>query len=74
MDYLTYKPKNMREILVEYNYKYIPDKRLYPETCDYEFSKLLKADVESLPFTVFNDYREVSDFYGCIQCKKIFTM
>lgn len=30
MDYLTNKPINMREILVEDNYKYIPDKRLYP--------------------------------------------
>lgn len=65
MDYLTHKPINMREILVEDNYKYIPDKRLYPETCDYEFLKLLKANGEYLPFTFFNEDREVSDFYGC---------
>ena len=64
MDYITHKPINMREILVDSNYKYIPDKRLYPETCDYEFSKLLKENGEALPFTCFNEDREVSDFYG----------
>ena len=60
----TVKPKNMREIIVKSNMDYIPDKRLYPETCDFEFCKLLKEKDIHLPFTNFNNDREVSDFYG----------
>jgi len=58
------KPKNMREININDNFYYIPDKRLYPEACDFEFSKLLKEKDYSLPFTFFNEEREISDFYG----------
>ena len=36
------KLKNMREIIVKSNIDYIPDKRLYPEACDFEFCKLLE--------------------------------
>lgn len=60
------QPKNIREILVSSNYEYIPDKRLYPETCDYEFCKLLKERNISLPFTAYNEDRDVQDFYGFV--------
>ncbi len=61
------KPKNMIEVEVISNHDYIPDKRLYPERCDYEFCKLLKGNnVHSLPFTTFDTDRHIdkSDFYG----------
>ena len=58
------KPKNIKEISVKSNYDYIPDKRLYPETCDYQFCKLLKNYDINLPFTGFNEERPVQDFYG----------
>ena len=58
------KPKNMREIIVESNIDYIPDKRLYPEACDFEFCKLLKEKDFHLPFTNFNNDRETNIFYG----------
>ena len=58
------KPKNIKEISVKSNYDYIPDKRLYPETCDYQFCKLLKKCDINLPFTGFNEERLVQDFYG----------
>lgn len=58
------KLKNMREIIVKSNIDYIPDKRLYPEACDFEFCKLLEEKKLHLPFTNFNNNRKVSDFYG----------
>lgn len=58
------KPKNMRELFIKTNYDYIPDKRLYPEACDFSFCKLLKEKDISLPFTVFDVDRPVQDFYG----------
>jgi len=33
----------------------VPDKRLYPERCDYEFCMLLKQRGLYLPFTVWDD-------------------
>lgn len=36
----------------------------YPETCDYEFCKLLKERGISLPFTGFNEKRTLRDYYG----------
>lgn len=36
------------------NREYVPDKRLYPESCDYEFSKLLLQAGVNLPFTTFD--------------------
>jgi len=64
------RPQNMREIPVKSNYDYIPDKRLYPEACDYHFCKLLKNCGMNLPFTGFTN-RPVQDFYGFIldDCK-----
>lgn len=58
------KPKNMRELAIKSNYDYVPDKRLYPEACDYEFCKLLKERDISLPFTGFNEERTIRDYYG----------
>lgn len=42
----------------------IPDKRLYPEACDYEFCKLLKSKGAYLPFTIYQENRPYSQFYG----------
>lgn len=36
-------PIKMAEVHVMSNRDYIPDKRLYPEACDYQFCKLLLA-------------------------------
>ena len=42
----------------------IPNKRLYPECCDFEICKRLKKWGYNLPFTKFNNEREVKQFYG----------
>lgn len=42
----------------------VPDKRLYPETCDFDFCVELDKQNISLPFTRWNDEREVLTFYG----------
>lgn len=61
---------NSREVIkltsednIKENYQYIPDKRLYPETCDFEFCKLLMEFGIHLPFTGWHD-REVKKYYG----------
>jgi hypothetical protein len=36
------------------NRQYVPSRRLYPESCDYEFCRLLLQAGESLPFTTFD--------------------
>lgn len=46
------------------NQGYIPNKRLYPEHCDYEFCKLLMAADCSLPFTTFSEEKEMSGSYA----------
>ena len=53
------------ELLVNSNAHYIPNKRLYPSACDYEFCKLLKLKGVYLPFTGFEE-REVKQYYGKI--------
>ena len=58
------KPKNMREISIKSNANYIPDKRLYPETCDYEFCVLLKERDIYLPFTTYDEKRPLCNYYG----------
>lgn len=57
-------PKGMGEIKVSHNRDYIPDKRLYPEACDYDFCRLLKEAGIYLPFTGYQSDREKEDFYG----------
>lgn len=42
----------------------VPDKRIYPETCDFEFCSLLKRRGVHLPFYNWNDKRERAAFYG----------
>ena len=48
-------PKNMRELTIKSNHDYVPDKRLYPERCDYNFCKLLKEKGVYLPFTTWSE-------------------
>jgi len=52
-------PKNMRQIKVTSNRDYVPDKRLYPERCDYNFCKLLKEKGVQLPFTTWSEPVEI---------------
>lgn len=52
-------PKNMRQISVTSNHDYVPDKRLYPERCDYNFCKLLKEKGVQLPFTTWSEPVEI---------------
>lgn len=60
-DYSTdrIKPKNMRQIKVTSNHDYVPDKRLYPERCDYNFCLLLKERGVHLPFTTWTEPIEI---------------
>ena len=53
------RPKNMRQITIKSNSDYIPDKRLYPERCDYNFCKMLKEKGIDLPFTTWSDPIEI---------------
>ena len=53
------KPTNLRQITIKSNSDYIPDKRLYPERCDYNFCKLLKEKGVELPFTTWSDPVEI---------------
>lgn len=53
-----------REVKVETNEQFAPDKRLYPERCDYEFCKLLKEQGVYLPFTTWNESVELKVYYG----------
>ena len=58
-------PKNMRQIKVKVNQDYVPDKRLYPERCDYNFCVLLKEKGIDLPFTAFSEgFNWDSPYYG----------
>ena len=43
---------------------YVPNKRVYPETVDFEFALLLSLAGESLPYTTPNWDRPVQQFYG----------
>ena len=62
---VIYGFKEYPELLdVSSNYEYVPDKRLYPERCDYEFSKLLKEQGIALPFTTWEDNIEKKVYYG----------
>jgi hypothetical protein len=37
------------------NGEYVPNKRVYPESCDYEFCKVLKSHGVNIPFTTFTE-------------------
>ena len=59
------KPRNMVQIRVTSNHDYVPDKRLYPERCDYEFCRLLKEKGIELPFTAYSDEVNLDrEYYG----------
>jgi hypothetical protein len=51
---------------VRINEDYVPDKRLYPERCDFEFCELFKNKGISLPFTKWQGQLEIEDYYGKI--------
>lgn len=62
---IVYKTgEEAREINVSTNNDYIPDKRIYPEACDYEFCKRLVEAGCNLPFTAWDDDRKVEPYYG----------
>lgn len=68
-DYEQNKAKNMREMSVTSNWSYVPDKRLYPERCDYDFCQLLIRKNISLPFTSWDEQEKsfvTEGFYGYI--------
>jgi hypothetical protein len=59
------RPKNMQRLTVRSNYDYVPDKRLYPERCEYLFCRMLKEKGVHLPFTTWNDDVDNSrKYYG----------
>ena len=49
---------NTSDVLTEYD-SIVPDKRLYPAACDYEFCTILKKVGYDLPFTTFNDREDI---------------
>ena len=51
-------------IEVRTNEDYIPDKRLYPERCDFEFCNLLKQKGFELPFYQWKDNVDFKIYYG----------
>lgn len=53
----------------------IPDKRLYPEDCDFDFCQMIKAAGIYLPFTTWSDERTPKVFAGLKfeDLNKIFT-
>lgn len=57
---------DIREVNVKSNEDYVQSKRLYPNACDFEFCKLLKARGIYLSFTTFEDEWAKKDFYGTI--------
>lgn len=61
---LSYRDEKKNVCVIEENTDFLPDKRLYPEACDYEFCRLLKQQGLSLPFTNWDEKREEKRFYG----------
>lgn len=61
-------PKNMRQIEVTSNRDFVPDKRLYPERCDYHFCRALKERGIDLPFTLWSEEVKSNEkgYYGFI--------
>ena len=45
-------------------YDVIPCKRAYPEACDYDFCRYIKAIGGAIPFTGYNEEREEKQFHG----------
>ncbi|MGX5608911.1 hypothetical protein ACWKTZ_21300 [Bacillus cereus] len=55
---------NVEYVEIELNQEYVPDKRLYPERCDFEFCSLLKQKGIYLPFTTWQDDIKEETYYG----------
>ena len=60
--YNSNKEPEEHEVLNDF--EYVPDKRLYPECCDYEFCRLLKERGAHLPFTTWQDRPEKKIYWG----------
>jgi hypothetical protein len=58
-----YGPVNKVLMDVKCNQGFVPNKRLYPRRCDFEFCKLLKEKGCRLTFTTWED-RADETFYG----------
>lgn len=56
--------KDPVEYQINDNYDFIPDKRLYPEACDYQFCRIMQRLGYELPFTSWNNDREEKQYYG----------
>lgn len=61
---LMYGFGEIREIHVDEDTEYVPNKRLYAECCDFEFCSLLAERGVHLPFTTFNGDWEYEKYYG----------
>lgn len=55
----------LQTIDITNNRSFVPDKRIYPQFCDFEFCSLLKSQDVPLPFT-FADFEHVKEgpFFG----------
>ena len=51
------------EAQIDSNESYVPNKRLYPEMCDFTFCEMLNARGVSLTFANYNEERDVSKAY-----------
>ena len=60
----SYRPVNIVEKNINNNSEFVPDKRLYPHACDYEFCVLLKRKGIYLPFTTMNNNVKTEKYYG----------
>lgn len=56
--------ENPQKITVETNNDYIPNKRLHPECCDYEFCTILKSYGIYLPFTQYQEIEQTELYFG----------
>jgi hypothetical protein len=55
--------RNLKDIC---KYSCIPNKRIYPEFCDYEFCLILKELGIKIPFTNYKENKKEEKFYGLI--------
>ena len=59
-----YRPVNIIKKTINNNSEFVPDKRLYPHACDYEFCVLLKRKGINLPFTAMDHKEPPRKYYG----------
>ncbi|WP_336784074.1 hypothetical protein [Paenibacillus illinoisensis] len=62
--YGGYNSSEGYEVFPTHNNHFVPDKRLYPERCDFEFCKLLKMQGVNLTFTSWSDEVTQRKYYG----------